>query len=125
MSSSPGWKPSGLMPMQTPFLSQSPQSTSIFIAIPLPKYLHGYILPAGDVLHVHPLAARPVHLVARHVVEEPLQREPAFQPGQRRAEAAVNPVSETEVLRLGLVALDVERLGVGEGLRVAVRRGAA
>ena len=34
-------------------------------------------------------------------------------------------VPETEMLRFGLVALDVEHLGVGEGVGIAVRRGTA
>src|ERR1700742_3938372 len=103
MSSSPSSKMSALMPMQTPLLSQSPQSTSIFlvIATPLPNHLDGHVLPARDVLHGHSLAPGPVHLVARHEVDQPLQRDPAFQPGQRRAQAAVNSIPETEMLCLG------------------------
>src|ERR1700722_13044561 len=127
MSSSPSSKISGLMPMQTPLLSQSPQSTSIFfvIAIPSPNHLDGHVLPARDVLHGHSLAPVPVHLVTRHEVDELLQCDPAFEASQRRAEAAVNPIPEAEMLCLGLVALDVEGVGVGEGIAVAVRRRAA
>ena len=78
--------------------------------------------PARHVLHRHPLAVVPDHLVARHEVEQPLQRDRALHPGQRRAQTAVHPVSEAEVLRLGAVAVDVEGVGVGERLGIAVRR---
>lgn len=37
----------------------------------------------------------------------------------------MNSIPEAEVLRLGLVALDVECVGVGECLRIAIRRGTA
>src|SRR5271165_4428130 len=114
-----------MIPMQTPLLSQRPQSTSIFFVTQSTssQYFHRYVQPARDVLHGDPFAALPVDLVAGHEVEQLLQCDPAFHPGQRRAQATVNSVAQAEVLCLGLVALDVEGVGVGEGIRVAVRGG--
>src|SRR6516164_10411123 len=110
------------MPMQTPLLSQRPQSTSILISVSSPNYLHRYVLPAHHILHVNSLAAIPVHLIAGHVVQQLLQRERALHAGQRRAEAAVNPVAESHVLRFGSVPIDVEFVGVGPGLGVTIGR---
>ena len=70
----------------------------------------------------HPLALVPHDLVARHEVEQSLERDGALHPGQRRAQTAVHPVAEAEVLRLGAVAVDVEGVGIGERLGVPVRR---
>src|SRR3984957_14842823 len=125
VSSSSSRNTSGMMPMHTPLLSHSPQSTSIFLVIQAlsPQYLDRYVQPARNILHGDPLATVPIHLVTGHEVEQLLQSDPAFHPGQRRAQATVNPVPQTEGLCLGLVALDVERVRVGEGVGVSVRRG--
>src|ERR1700759_2038318 len=114
-----------MIPMHTPLLSHRPQSTSIFFVIQSPsaQYFHRYVQPARDVLHGDPFAALPVHLVAGHEVEQLFYRDPAFHPGQRRAQATVNPVPQTEVLCLGVVTLDVECVRVGEGIGISVRRG--
>src|SRR5436309_2112058 len=99
-----------MTPMQTPLLSHRPESTSIFFVTwsTSPQYLYRDIQPTRDVLHGDSLAAVPIHLVPRHEVEQLLQRDPALHPGERRAEATVNPVSQTEMLRFGVVAVDVE-----------------
>src|SRR5271156_6374059 len=125
VSSSSSRKTSGMTPMQTPLLSHRPQSTSIFfVTQPTSSQdLHRDVQPAGDVLHGDSLAVIPLHFVAGHEVEQLLQPDPAFHPGQCRAEATVNAVSQTEMLRLRQVAVDVEGVGVGKGVRVAVRRG--
>src|ERR1700722_3722209 len=119
VSSSSSRKTSGITPMQTPLLSQRPQSTSIFFVTQptSSQHLHRHIQPAGDVLHGDSFATVPVHLVTRHEVEQLLQRDPAFHPGQCRSEATVYPVPQTEVLRLGLVTVDVECFRVGERVR--------
>src|ERR1700738_4767228 len=121
VSSSSSRKTSGMMPIQTPLLSHSPQSTSIFFVTQptSSQHLHRHVQPAGDILHSDSLAVIPLHFVVGHEVAQILQRDPAFHPGQCRTEATVNPVSQTEVLRLRLVAVDVEGVGVGKGIRVA------
>ena len=68
--------------------------------------------------------AVPDDVVAGHEVEQLLQRDGAFHPGQRGAQTTVDSVAEPEVLRLGAVAVDVELVGVGECFRIPVRRGA-
>src|SRR5271167_5106958 len=125
VSSSSSRKTSGITPMQTPLLSHRPQSTSIFFVIQptSSQHLHRHIQPAGDILHGDSLAIIPLHFVVGHEVEQLLQRDPAFHPGQCRSEATVYPVPQTEVLGLGLVTVDVECVRVGKGVRVAVRRG--
>src|SRR3954451_22605083 len=65
------------------------------------QHLHGHILVAGNVLHVHALQAVEVDLKSRHEVEQVLQGDRALHPGQRRAQAAVDSVAESEVLRFG------------------------
>src|SRR5271170_4518975 len=108
-----------MTPMQTPLLSHKSQSTSIFFVTESTSSHHFYrdVEPAGDVLHGDSLAVIPLHFVVGHEVEQLLQRDPAFHPGQCRAEATVNPVAQTEMLRLGVVAVDVEGVGVGKGVR--------
>src|SRR6202161_150256 len=125
VSSSSSRKTSGITHMQTPLLSPRPQSTSIFFVTQptSSQHLHRHVQPAGDILHGDSLAVIPLHFVVGHEVEQLLQRDTAFHSCQCRTEATVNPVSQTEVLRLGLVAVDVEGVGVGKGVRVAVRRG--
>ena len=59
---------------------------------------------AGDVLHVDTLQAVEVDLVARHEVEQMIQRDGAFQAGQRCPEATVDAVAEAEILRLRAIA---------------------
>ena len=114
-----------MIPMHTPLLSQRSQSTSIFIAAPSAKHLDGYVVVPGHILHIDALQAVPDHLVAGHEVEQLVQRDSAFHPCQRRAQTAVNPVAEPEILRLSAIAVDVEYVRVGECLRITVCRGAA
>src|SRR3984893_6581358 len=125
ISSSPRWNTSGMMPIHTPLDSHRPKSTSTFLVTQAAssQYLDRYVQPARNILHGDPLATVPIHLVTGHEVEQLLQCDPAFHPGQRCAKATVNSVPKTEVLRLGLVAVDVEGIGVGEGIGVAVRGG--
>src|ERR1700742_4407725 len=125
VSSSSSRKTSGTTPMHTPLLSHRPQSTSIFFVTQTTssQHLHRDVQPAGDILHADPLAVIPLHFVVGHEVEQLLQRDPALHPCQCGAEATVNPVSQAHVLRLGLVAVDVEGVGVGKGVRIAVRGG--
>ena len=59
---------------------------------------------------LHALQAVEVDLVARHEVQQVLERDRALHAGQRGTEAAVDAVAEPEVLRLAAVAVDVERL---------------
>src|SRR5690349_503797 len=108
-----------MMPMQTPLLSQSPKSTSIFCVMRDPasllagslQHLHGDVVVAGDVLHVDPLQAIEIDLVARHEVEQVLDRDHTFQACQRRPEAAVNSIAQPHMWRLGAIACDVELFG--------------
>src|ERR1700761_5207049 len=89
VSSSSSRNTSGMMPIHTPLLSHSSQSTSIFLVIQAlsPQYLDRYVQPARNILHGDPLATVPIHLVTGHEVEQLLQSDPAFHPGQRRAQA--------------------------------------
>ena len=79
---------------------------------------------ARDVLHADAAAAVPEHFVARHQIQQLLQRDPAFHSRERGAQAAVNAVAEPQVLRLGAIAADVEGVRRGPGIGVAVGRGA-
>src|SRR5271156_7151670 len=122
VSSSSSRNTSGMMPMHTPLLSHSPQSTSIFLLIQATSSHppHRDVEPTRDILHGDPLTALPKNFVAGHEVEQLLQRHTSFHAGQRRSQATVNPVSQTQVLRLGVVTVDVERVSVGEGVRVPI-----
>ena len=72
----------------------------------------------ADVGGRQPLEAE--HPVAREAAEQLLQRHPGLEPGQRGAEAEVDPVAEGEVALVG--AVDVEPVGVDERPVVAVGR---
>ena len=62
-----------------------------------------------------------VDLVAREAAGELLEADPAFEPGERRAEAEVQAVTEAERDVRG--ALDVEAIGIVVLALVAVGRG--
>ena len=75
---------------------------------------------ARDILHVDLFQSVPLDLVAGHEVEQSLQRDGRFHPGQGRAQAAVNAVAEAEILCLGAIAVDVEQMRIGERPRIPV-----
>src|SRR4051794_18509463 len=87
------------------------------------QHLHWHGLVAGDVLHRGASQTVEIDLVARHEIEKVFQGDRTLHPGQRRAEAAVDAIAKTEVLRLGAVAGDVERLAVVERPGIPVGRG--
>jgi hypothetical protein len=69
---------------------------------------------AGDAGHRYAPQAVVVDGVFGHEVQEMLKRDPAFHASKGGAEAAVDVVSEAQVLCLGAAAIDVEHFGVGE-----------
>src|SRR6478609_642074 len=71
-----------------------------------PQYLHRDMVVSRHVLHVDPLQTIEVDLVARHEVQQVLERDRALHPGKRCSEATVDAVTEPEVLRLTAIAVD-------------------
>ena len=72
----------------------------------------------SHVCHRDAPQARGVHLVFGHQVEHHVERDPAFHPGEGRAEAAVDAVPEIEVVP-GRYPVDIESVGFGKGPLVA------
>lgn len=60
---------------------------------------------------------------ARVTTEQGLESDPSFEPGQGRAQAVVNPVTEPEIRSVG--AAEVEHVRRREATRIAVRRAEA
>ena len=63
-----------------------------------------------------------IDLVAGHEIQQLVQRDHALHPGQRGTETTVHAVTQSDVLRLASVPVDVEGVRVGERPLVPVGR---